>query len=471
MASSREENMQEREMREEVSASSAPLSQFLQTNQDSSWQEDGWKIFSSDDDGTNITARPSNLSALKQLKRFLADSPRQEDNNFLSENTGAADSNSYHVDYPFYDGDRDDSNTSSTSSFFVDNAPNVVVNTRETLSNNTPTMNSVCSNNELLTTSNELEGTPEEGDLGDAIDVVEEPLPKESSIEAETPEEVGAAMKEEVNDVVEEPVKEVHELEEASETLVQESTEEVQKTEKRAEVQASFDAEIKTTEEATEGAVNDEPLEQGASNEPSEAVQNARSFVVAFDDIASEAFDRLDQGIEHTELPEIAASLPKRAKKPAKVEDGAKTSLESEMELQAEPIHIEPAPIEPSEEIVVLANARPVQTPKPSERVVSPVLQEIPIEPASVRHHRDVNSRLTIFQRFVKLVAEKEQRQREEETEYPYAAPADLVCYKQNEQGSQNEPEFDLGDSVVLAIAPYYSGENAQGFDSTLVSL
>ncbi|MGN1066039.1 MAG: hypothetical protein ACI4QC_11560 [Thermoguttaceae bacterium] len=84
----------------ELSANSgtrAPLSQYLQTDAE---QEEGWTVVSSDE-SENRMERKTNVYVLKQIKRFLSEDVSPE-NSFISPEAKSA---SYHVDYPYYDGE------------------------------------------------------------------------------------------------------------------------------------------------------------------------------------------------------------------------------------------------------------------------------------------------------------------------------------------------------------------------------
>ena len=79
------------------SGTRAPLSQYLQTDAE---QEEGWTVVSSDE-SENRTERQTNVSVLKQIKRFLSEDASPE-SSFLSPEAKSA---SYRVDYPYYDGE------------------------------------------------------------------------------------------------------------------------------------------------------------------------------------------------------------------------------------------------------------------------------------------------------------------------------------------------------------------------------
>lgn len=79
------------------SGTRAPLSQYLQTDAE---QEEGWTVISSDE-SENRTERQTNVSVLKQIKRFLSEDASPE-SSFLSPEAKSA---SYRVDYPYYDGE------------------------------------------------------------------------------------------------------------------------------------------------------------------------------------------------------------------------------------------------------------------------------------------------------------------------------------------------------------------------------
>jgi len=94
----------------------APLSQYLRAE-----DEDGWTVFSSDDDSAEVelTTKPErspDLSVLKRIKNFLSDEAKQEDSFFS--NDGDDGAQSFRVDYPFYDAnlEEDDHDESSATS-------------------------------------------------------------------------------------------------------------------------------------------------------------------------------------------------------------------------------------------------------------------------------------------------------------------------------------------------------------------
>ncbi len=466
MASSNEEKMQAHETRKEISAASAPLSQFLQTERDVTWQEDGWTILSSEEAASEVSARPSNLSALKQLKRFLADVPRQDTNaSFLSETPETTpETTGYHVDYPYYDADREPLEPSSSSSALIENeAPVVEVVIDESKEEGSTAKNVesdryVYSYNEQLTISNDLVEYSANPDTQNAPNAELDPSNNIDKPEAPEINDEETENKEPVEVVVEE-------LPHPQDKTVDEAVKE-EEQEKPAEEEFNVEE-----TEAPEVVAEDQTATVIKSTE-----ENA-TYVVDLGDLASEAFERLDQGVETPELPQIVASKPKRAKR-----NVPKPQVDAKS-LQHEPIQIEPASVTSGDEIVVGVNADSntqaaeldvvVETSERSNEDESELLETL-AEPTPVRHNRDAQSRLTIFQRFIKLVAkhaENEGRPRTEEVEYSHAA--EVVSYECPRNEVENSTEQNWGDSVVLAIAPYYSPENdALGYvDSTIVSL
>jgi len=94
----------------------APLSQYLRAE-----DEDGWTVFSSDDDRAEVELaskpeRSPDLSVLKRIKNFISDEAKQEDAFFSNDVDDGAQN--FRVDYPFYDSnlDEDDSVEASATS-------------------------------------------------------------------------------------------------------------------------------------------------------------------------------------------------------------------------------------------------------------------------------------------------------------------------------------------------------------------
>ncbi|MBR5759105.1 MAG: hypothetical protein IKX88_10975, partial [Thermoguttaceae bacterium] len=147
--------------------------------------------------------------------------------------------------------------------------------------------------------------------------------------------------------------------------------------------------------------------DESSANEEIAVAPDERPFVVEFGELADDAFDRLERGLDAPRPPLITSNAGSR---------GRWTT-----------------PLVPS--------PAPWQTSTPCEP--SYVVENV--EPTCVRRDREPKSKLAIFRRFVNMIGKKEEQNapRRAETSEPV-------------EPSDNRSGIDYGETVAFAVAPSF---------------
>ena len=353
-------------------ASSAPLSQYLKAGVDA--EDDGWTVFSSGETEKTASKRPRDLSVLKSIKRFLNDEASQENASPSSSDGGA-----YRVDYPFYDGEPEpQARESSAVEYAYDEQltlePSGV--RYETLSEPKATYEEP--QEPKARVEEKYSSLCQELDEPESVETLESCLAKNVETEPENAsEELGF---QEFGKVVDEDLSAM-----APKTIIGEEI------------------------------VIAEPCVESESSEESADAPGEKTFIFDCSDIAKDAFERLDQGLEAPEPPLVVSN--------------GKSSRKRESELFVQQEQLDEIPL------TIITDCA---------------------EQSFVRRNRETPSRLTIFRHFVGLF----NKRREE-------APRDV---KTNEPTPVKEPEaldsadVDYGQTVAFAIAPCFT--DAKTFSS-----
>lgn len=305
-------------------------------------------------------------------------------------------------------------------------------------------------------------------------------------IEERASEEISKAVSE--IDVQNAPIEENAPIaEDKNETSVEEETPTEETPGENDGVSNDLEAAKAAEEQNAETTINDETtLEETEAN----AVDSS-TYVVDFGELAEAAFKRLEQGIASPDEP-IVAATPKAKKRSApKREKRELPTRESVEETRSE--EIAAAQYVDSKEVVEELAAVNVFR---GEDAVQERLQEntnaVPSDPqldrtsvpnassshvlenAVVRRNRDAVSRLTIFQRFVKLVAKRSEESEPNQTvNQEIARSVDsnarggldaYVSFSASCAPAQTDVPTTIGDygeSVVIAAAPCFTPESA----------
>ncbi len=408
---------------------SAPLSSYMQSNTSDA---EGWTIYSSDEDGSSPSQkadRPLNLSVLKRLKRFLNEESPQEqssESSFLSSNADG----SYKVEYPFYDGESNESEAGRPSNVYSEgDVTNIADASNESLREVAQPDNSIPNDQDLgsneskfdaecsLSPGNSYYSNTFQDIKGHAVEIENESK-KTDSLESDLESKVSVSEEKETSELFSEESQEQQEnysyLSNLEHTVTTFPEQEETQSDAPA-IEASFDESPQTERDFSIETTKETPSVSGADmintseTFPVSQPAQAESFTVDFENLGSSTFDSIDAGLTEPVAPFVICSNQTQCRK-------------NQDEKQRSELN-------------------------PSQHSSLPIASSIVNSTCIRRDHKQ--PRLAIFQRYIDLVTRKS------ESSEPTKAEETNV----NSSDVQSLSEDAYGEMITLAIAPSVDGD------------